>query len=170
MNAPLFHAPSVRAPLPAVLASALAQRFGDRFSVAQSIRDHHGRDESPYPPMPPDAVVFAETSEEVAEIIQLAAPHRVPIIPYGVGSPLEGHLLALHGGITIDLSRMNAVLAINAEDLTVTVQAGITRKQLNAAIRDTGLFFPIDPGADATIGGENAARAAGTHTVRHRNT
>src|SRR4029450_13488211 len=151
MNAPLFHAPSVRAPLPAVLASALAQRFRNRFWLSQPIRNHQGRDESPYPPMPPDAVVFAETSEEVAEIIQLAAPHRVPIIPYGVGSSLEGHLLALHGGITIDLSRMNAVLVINAEDLTVTVQAGITRKQLNAAIKDTGLFFPIATRSHATM-------------------
>jgi D-lactate dehydrogenase (cytochrome) len=162
MNAPVSHAP-----LPATLVTALAERFAGRFSAAQSVRDHHGRDESPYPPMPPDAVIFAETSEEVAEIVRLASAHRVPVIPYGVGSSIEGHLLALHGGISIDLSRMNAVLAVNADDLTVTVQAGITRKQLNAAIRDTGLFFPIDPGADATIGGMAATRASGTNAVRY---
>ena len=162
MNAPASHAP-----LPASVVAALAERFGTRFSASQAVREHHGRDESPYAPMPPDAVVFAETSEEVAAIVQLAAAHRVPVIPYGVGSSIEGHLLALHGGISIDLSRMNAVLAVNGEDLTVTVQAGITRKQLNAAIKDTGLFFPIDPGADATIGGMAATRASGTNAVRY---
>jgi D-lactate dehydrogenase (cytochrome) len=162
MNAPASHAP-----LPASLAAALAARFGDRCSVAASVREHHGRDESPYAPLPPDAVVFAESTEDVAIVVRLAAAHRVPVIPYGVGSSIEGHLLALHGGISIDLSRMNAVLAINGEDLTVTAQAGITRKQLNAAIRDTGLFFPIDPGADATIGGMAATRASGTNAVRY---
>ena len=117
---------------------ALAERFGTRFSAAAAVRDHHGRDESPYAPMPPDAVVFVESTEEVAAVVQLAAALRVPVIPYGVGTSIEGHLLALHGGISIDLGRMNSVLAINAEDLTVTAQAGITRKQLNAAIKDTG--------------------------------
>jgi D-lactate dehydrogenase (cytochrome) len=162
MNAPASHAP-----LPASLATALAARFGDRYSVAAAVREHHGRDESPYAPLPPDAVVFAESTDDVAAVVQLAAAHRVPVIPYGVGSSIEGHLLALHGGISIDLGRMNAVLAINGEDLTVTAQAGITRKQLNAAIRDTGLFFPIDPGADATIGGMAATRASGTNAVRY---
>jgi D-lactate dehydrogenase (cytochrome) len=161
MNAP------ARIPLPAPVAAALAARFGARFSVAPGVREHHGRDESPYAPMPPDAVVFAETTAEVAEVVRLAGAHRVPVIPYGVGSSIEGHLLAVHGGISIDLSRMNAVLAVNAEDLTVTAQAGITRKQLNAAIKDTGLFFPIDPGADATIGGMAATRASGTNAVRY---
>jgi len=162
MNAPASHSP-----LPATLLSALGERFGSRLSVTAAVREHHGRDESPYAPMPPDAVVFVESTEEVASIVQLAAAHRVPVIPYGVGSSIEGHLLALHGGISIDLGRMNAVLAVNAEDLTVTAQAGITRKQLNAAIKDTGLFFPIDPGADATIGGMAATRASGTNAVRY---
>jgi D-lactate dehydrogenase (cytochrome) len=162
MNAPASHAP-----LPPALAAALAQRLGERFSVAAAVRGHHGRDESPYAPMPPDAVVFAESTEDVAAVVELAAAHRVPVIAYGVGTSIEGHLLALHGGISIDLGRMNAVLAVNAEDLTVTAQAGITRKQLNTAIRDTGLFFPIDPGADATIGGMAATRASGTNAVRY---
>jgi len=162
MNAPASHAP-----LPPPLAQALAQRFGERFSTAAGVRDHHGRDESPYAPMPPDAVVFAESTDDVAAVVVLAAAHRVPVIPYGVGSSIEGHLLAVHGGISIDLSHMNAVLAVNAEDLTVTAQAGITRKQLNAAVKDTGLFFPIDPGADATIGGMAATRASGTNAVRY---
>jgi D-lactate dehydrogenase (cytochrome) len=162
MNAPASHAP-----LPPALADALRQRFEQRFTTAAAAREHHGRDESPYAPMLPDAVVFAESTEEVAAVMQLAAAHRVPVIAYGVGSSIEGHLLALHGGISIDLGRMNAVLAVNAEDLTVTVQAGITRKQLNAAIKDTGLFFPIDPGADATIGGMTATRASGTNAVRY---
>ncbi len=162
MNAPASHAP-----LPPTLVHALAERFGARFSTAAGVRDHHGRDESPYAPMPPDAVVFAESTDDVAAVVVLAAAHRVPVIPYGVGSSIEGHLLAVHGGISIDLSHMNAVLAVNAEDLTVTAQAGITRKQLNAAVKDTGLFFPIDPGADATIGGMAATRASGTNAVRY---
>ena len=162
MNAPASHAP-----LPPTLVDALAKRFGARFSTAAGVRDHHGRDESPYAPMPPDAVVFAESTDDVAAVVVLAAAHRVPVIPYGVGSSIEGHLLAVHGGISIDLSHMNAVLAVNAEDLTVTAQAGITRKQLNTAIKDTGLFFPIDPGADATIGGMAATRASGTNAVRY---
>src|SRR5512147_1257480 len=162
MNAPASHAP-----LPPTLVDALAKRFGARFSTAAGVRDHHGRDESPYAPMPPDAVVFAESTDDVAAVVVLAAAHRVPVIPYGVGSSIEGHLLALHGGISIDLGRMNAVLAVNPEDLTVTVQAGITRKQLNTAIKDTGLFFPIDPGADATLGGMAATRASGTNAVRY---
>jgi D-lactate dehydrogenase (cytochrome) len=162
MNAPASHAP-----LPPTLINALAAQLGARFSTAAGVRDHHGRDESPYAPMPPDAVVFAESTDDVVAVVLLAAAHRVPVIPYGVGTSIEGHLLAVHGGISIDLSRMNAVLALNAEDLTVTAQAGITRKQLNAAIKDTGLFFPIDPGADATIGGMAATRASGTNAVRY---
>src|SRR5690606_29089801 len=126
------------------------------------VREHHGRDESPFAPMPPDVVVFAHGTDEVAEVVRLCGAHRVPVIPYGVGSSLEGHLLAVQGGVSIDLSQMNKVLAVNAEDLTATVQAGVTRKQLNAEIKDTGLFFPIDPGADASLGGMAATRASGT--------
>jgi D-lactate dehydrogenase (cytochrome) len=157
----------MRKPLPAALVDRLKALFAERFTTADAVRDHHGRDESPYPPLPPDAVVFARTTEEVAQLVQLAAGHRVPLIPYGVGTSLEGHLLALEGGISVDLSQMNAVLAMNPEDLTVTVQAGVTRKQLNSEIRDSGLFFPIDPGADATIGGMAATRASGTNAVRY---
>jgi D-lactate dehydrogenase (cytochrome) len=112
-------------------------------------------------------VIFAECTQDVADAVKLASDYKVPVIPFGVGSSLEGHLLAVQGGISIDLTRMNKVLAINAEDLTVTVQPGVTRKQLNEEIKSTGLFFPIDPGADATIGGMSATRASGTNAVRY---
>ena len=166
MNAPL-PTQAMRKPLPAVVVEKLKALFGERFSTADAVRDHHGRDESPYPPLPPDAVVFARNTDDVVNVVRLAADHRVPVIPYGVGTSLEGHLLALEGGISIDLAQMNAVLAVTPEDLTVTVQAGVTRKQLNNEIKDSGLFFPIDPGADATIGGMAATRASGTNAVRY---
>jgi len=153
--------------LPDALIGALKALFRERFSVAQAIREHHGRDESSYDPMPPDAVVFAHSTEEVAAAVSLCGNHQVPIIAYGAGTSLEGHVLALRGGVTIDLSQMNQVIAIHAEDLTATIQAGVTRKQLNAEIRDRGLFFPIDPGADVTIGGMVATRASGTNAVRY---
>ncbi|MFT4101296.1 MAG: FAD-linked oxidase C-terminal domain-containing protein [Burkholderiaceae bacterium] len=167
MNHPSPFAGALRRPLPPVLADRLRSRFGDRFSVAQAVRDHHGRDESPFPVTPPDAVVFAHSTDEVAEIVRACRERKVPVIPFGVGSSLEGHLLALHGGVTIDLSQMNRVLAIHAEDLSVTVQAGVTRKQLNDELKSTGLFFPIDPGADASLGGMTATRASGTNAVRY---
>jgi D-lactate dehydrogenase (cytochrome) len=154
-------------PLPEELKTALAALFEDRFSTAQAMREHHGRDESSYRPMPPDAVVFAQSTEEVAQAVLLCAAHGVPIIAYGAGTSLEGHVLALRGGVTIDLSQMNRVLAVHAEDLTATVQAGVTRKQLNQEIRDSGLFFAIDPGADASLGGMAATRASGTNAVRY---
>ena len=166
MNAPL-PAGTLRRPMPEAVLSALAGRFGDRLSLAQAVREHHGRDESPYAPMPPDAVVFAQSTEDAAFVARLCNEHGVPIIPYGVGSSLEGHLLAIQGGVSLDLSGMNQVLSVNAEDLTATVQAGVTRKQLNEHIRDTGLFFPIDPGADASLGGMAATRASGTNAVRY---
>lgn len=154
-------------PAPAALLEALKQRFGERCSLAMAVREQHGRDESPFDVPPPEAVVFAESNEDVADAVRMAQAHGVPVIPYGVGSSLEGHLLAVQGGISIDLGRMNRVLAIHAEDLTVTVQAGVTRMQLNNEIRHTGLFFPIDPGADATLGGMTATRASGTNAVRY---
>ncbi|MFN3416368.1 MAG: FAD-binding oxidoreductase [Caldimonas sp.] len=154
-------------PVPAAMIEALKARFGDRCSTALAVREQHGRDESPFDVPPPDVVVFAQSTEEVAEVVKLADAHAVPVIPYGVGSSLEGHLLAVQGGVSLDLSRMNRVLAVNAEDLTVTVQAGVTRTQLNNEIRHTGLFFPIDPGADASIGGMSATRASGTNAVRY---
>lgn len=170
MNAPLptHHLPRIAPrPLPAEMLAALKQRFGDRCSTALAVREQHGRDESPFDVPPPDAVVYCDSTEEVAAVVALAAAHAVPVIPYGAGSSLEGHLLAVQGGVSIDLSRMNRILRVNAEDLTVTVQAGVTRKQLNDEIRHTGLFFPIDPGADASIGGMAATRASGTNAVRY---
>jgi len=170
MNAPLpnLHLPQIDPrPVPAALLDALRQQFGDRCSTALAVRQQHGRDESPFDVPPPDAVVFCDSTEEVAAVVALAAEHRVPVIPYGAGSSLEGHLLAVQGGLSIDLSRMNRILRVNAEDLTVTVQAGVTRKQLNDEIRHTGLFFPIDPGADASLGGMAATRASGTNAVRY---
>jgi D-lactate dehydrogenase (cytochrome) len=145
----------------------LKLRFGAQFSTAQVVREQHGRDESAFSLPPPDAVVFAQSTQDVADAIKLAASHKVPVIAFGVGSSLEGHLLAVQGGISIDVSRMNLVLAIHAEDLTATVQPGVTRKQLNEAVKSTGLFFPIDPGADATLGGMAATRASGTNAVRY---
>jgi len=171
MNAPahLSHLlPQIaQRPVPPALIEALKHMFGERCSTALVVREQHGRDESSFESPPPAAVVFAESTQDVSAVVALAAQHRVPVIPFGVGSSLEGHLLAVQGGISIDLGRMNKVLAINAEDLTVTVQAGVTRKQVNEEIRSTGLFFPIDPGADATIGGMSATRASGTNAVRY---
>ncbi len=158
--------PPRRAPPPALL-EALRARFGERLSTSAAVREHHGRDESPFAPVPPDAVVFAESTQDVADAVSLCAAHGTPVIPYGVGSSIEGHLLAVQGGVSVDVSRMNRLLAVNADDLTVTVQPGVTRKQLNDAIRDTGLFFPIDPGADASVGGMCATRASGTNAVRY---
>lgn len=157
----------LRTPLPSELLAALRQQFAERVSVGEAVRAHHGRDESSYDPMPPDAVVFAHSTEEVAAAVALCNRYRVPVIPFGTGTSLEGHVLALHGGVTIDVSQMNRVLAVHPEDLTVTVQAGVTRKQLNQEVRDSGLFFPIDPGADASLGGMSATRASGTNAVRY---
>ena len=153
--------------VPQALIDSLKARFAERCSTALVVREQHGRDESSFESPPPAAVVFAENTADVAAVVALASQYKVPVIPFGVGSSLEGHLLAVQGGISIDLGRMNKVLSINAEDLTVTVQAGVTRKQLNEEIRGTGLFFPIDPGADATIGGMSATRASGTNAVRY---
>ena len=168
MNAPHELVPrSPARPVPASMLDALKARFGERVSTANAVREQHGRDESTYPVTPPDAVVFCESTDDVVAAVKLAALHSVPVIPFGIGSSLEGHLLAVQGGLSIDLSRMGAVVAVNAEDLTVTVQAGVTREQLNREIRDTGLFFPIDPGANATLGGMAATRASGTNAVRY---
>ncbi len=153
--------------VPAAMLEALQARFGAQCSTAMAVRQQHGRDESIFEVPPPAAVVFAERTQDVADAVALCAQYEVPVIPFGVGSSLEGHLLAVQGGISIDVSRMNQVLAVNAEDLTVTVQPGVTRKQLNEAIKSTGLFFPIDPGADASIGGMCATRASGTNAVRY---
>jgi D-lactate dehydrogenase (cytochrome) len=157
----------LRRPLPAAMLDALRERFGERCSTAAAVREQHGRGESVYDAQPPDAVVFCESTAEVAFVVQQAAAHGVPVIPFGVGSSLEGHLLAVQGGVSIDLSRMTKIVQVNAEDLTVTVEAGVTREQLNREIKDTGLFFPIDPGANASLGGMAATRASGTNAVRY---
>ncbi len=172
MNAPISHehlAPVVaQREVPEALLQKLSARFGSNCSTAQVIREQHGRDESAFTTVPPPAaVIFAESTQDVTDAVKLAAEYKVPVIPFGVGSSLEGHLLAVQGGISIDVGRMNKILSINAEDLTVTVQPGVTRKQLNDEIKSTGLFFPIDPGADASIGGMSATRASGTNAVRY---
>jgi D-lactate dehydrogenase (cytochrome) len=154
-------------PVPQAMLDALAARFGERCSLALAVREQHGRDESPFEVRPPDAVVFCESTADVAASVALAAAHDVPVIPFGAGSSLEGHLLAVQGGISLDLQRMNKLLRVNAEDLTATVQPGVTREQLNNEIRHAGLFFPIDPGANASIGGMTATRASGTNAVRY---
>ncbi|MDP4608816.1 MAG: FAD-binding protein [Burkholderiaceae bacterium] len=166
MNAPL-PAVAIRH-VPQACIDALAARFGAQFSQAMAVREQHGRDESAFTHVPPPAgVVFAHSTADVADAVGVAAQYHVPVIPFGVGSSLEGHLLAVQGGISIDVSRMNQVLRIDEDDLTVTVQPGVTRHAVNAAVKDCGLFFPIDPGADASIGGMCATRASGTNAVRY---
>jgi D-lactate dehydrogenase (cytochrome) len=145
----------------------LEELLGERLVTAVAIREHHGRDESPLPPAPPEAVAFPISTREVAEIVKVGARHRVPIVPFGAGTSLEGHVLATSGGLCLDLTRLNKIVTVNVADLDVTVEAGVTRKQLNDRLRREGLFFPIDPGADATIGGMAATGASGTTTVRY---
>jgi D-lactate dehydrogenase (cytochrome) len=141
--------------------------LGERVSTSAAVREHHGKDESYFPYALPDAVVYVRSTEEVRDVVDICRRHRVPMIPFGVGTSLEGHILAVQGGVSIDLSQMNQVLAVHEEDLDAVVQAGVTRKQLNEHIKHTGLFFPIDPGADATLGGMSATRASGTNAVRY---
>src|SRR6266404_4958352 len=156
-----------RSPLDPALLAALRQRLGDRLSTSAAVCEQHGKDESYHTPHAPDAVAFACSTEEVSAIVSLCAEYKTPVIAFGTGTSLEGHVAALKGGICIDLSQMNQVLRVSVEDLDVTVEAGVTRKQLNEYLRDTGLFFPIDPGANASLGGMTATRASGTNAVRY---
>jgi len=145
----------------------LKQRFGERFVTTESVRREHSHSTTYIPAQLPDAVVYPEQASEVEEIVRVCAEHKVPVIPFGIGSSLEGHVNAPGGGISIDTSRMNRILAVHADDLDCTVEPGVTREQLNTWLRDTGLFFPIDPGANATLGGMAATRASGTNAVRY---
>jgi D-lactate dehydrogenase (cytochrome) len=156
-----------REPVEDALLASLRQLLGERLSLSAAVCAQHGRDESYHAAHAPDAVAFARSTEEVAAIVGLCARHKTPVIAFGTGTSLEGHVAALAGGVCIDLSQMNRVLHVNAEDLDATVEAGVTRKQLNEHLRDTGLFFPIDPGADASLGGMAATRASGTNAVRY---
>ncbi|SCZ50266.1 D-lactate dehydrogenase (cytochrome) [Epibacterium ulvae] len=145
----------------------LKSLLGDRLSTGVSVREAHGRDEAYSTPALPDAVAFPNSTEEVAHVVKICATHKIPMVPFGVGTSLEGHVIPIHGGISVDTSQMNRVLQINESDLDVIVQPGVTRKQLNDELRATGLMFTVDPGADATLGGMAATRASGTNSVRY---
>ena len=149
------------------LLTELRQLLGDRLSTASAVCAQHGKDESYHAPHAPDAVAFARSAQEVAAIVRLCSNYKTPVIAFGTGTSLEGHVAALAGGVCIDLTQMDRILRVNAEDLDAVVEAGVTRKQLNEHLRDTGLFFPIDPGADASLGGMAATRASGTNAVRY---
>jgi D-lactate dehydrogenase (cytochrome) len=151
----------------ALAISEIVETLGGRLSTTLAVREHHGKDQTWNPGAPPDAVAFVRDTEEVRKIVTVCGKYGVPVIPYGTGTSLEGHFTAPYGGVCIDLSQMNKVLEVNAEDLDCRVEAGVTRKQLNAHLRDQGLFFPIDPGADASLGGMTATRASGTNAVRY---
>jgi D-lactate dehydrogenase (cytochrome) len=147
--------------------AALAARFGNRLVTSQAVRTQHGNSLTWIENQPPDAVVFPQSAADVQDIVRICAEHRVPVIPYGTGTSLEGHINAPFGGVTVDFRDMNKVVAVHAEDLDCVVEPGVTRKQLNEYLRDQGLFFPIDPGADASLGGMAATRASGTNAVRY---
>src|SRR2546430_5291510 len=170
MTLALNETPSDTRPGPRAVAAvieALAAQFGNRLATSLAVRQQHAHTSTWIENQPPDAVVFAQNTEDVQAIVRLCAKHRIPVIAYGTGTSLEGHLNAPFGGIAIDLKDMNRVLEVHAGDLDCVVEPGVTRKQLNEYLRDQGLFFPIDPGADASIGGMTATRASGTNAVRY---
>jgi D-lactate dehydrogenase (cytochrome) len=156
-----------RKPLPKGFLDSLHAAFGERVATGEAVRSQHGQSEAHFEPALPDAVVFARSTEDVVELVKLCTAAGVPIVAYGAGTSIEGNALPVCGGVTVDLGQMDAILAVNAEDFDCTVQAGVRREQLNEHLRDQGLFFPIDPGANATIGGMAATRASGTNAVRY---
>ena len=149
------------------LLAVLRSQLGDRVSTAAAVRDHHSRGESYHQAPPPDLVVYPRTTDEISAVVRACAERRVPMIPFGAGTSLEGQVLALQGGVCIDLSQMNQILRVSVEDLDATVQAGVTHRQLNKHLANTGLTFFVDPGADATLGGMTATGASGTTAVRY---
>lgn len=156
-----------RPPLDPAFVATLRQRFGDALGMGEAVLAQHGASEAHFAPMPPDAVVFARSSEDVADLVRLCVAAGVPIVPFGAGTSIEGNALAARGGVSVNLSQMTQIVAINAEDFDCVVQAGVRREELNLHLRDRGLFFPIDPGANATIGGMASTRASGTNAVRY---
>ena len=164
MSAPPPLAP--RATIPFGFIDALKTRFGGRAQTGEAVRLQHGSSEAHFDPVLPDIVVYARSTEDVVDLVRLCTGAHVPIVPYGAGTSIEGNTLPVRGGVSVDLSEMTAIVAVNAEDFDCVVQAGVRREELNEHLRDTGLFFPIDPGANATIGGMASTRASGTNAVR----
>ena len=165
----MAEAPAVRRDPTAIepTIAALAAKFGNRLVTSRAVREQHGNTITWIENQPPDAVVYPQSTADVQEIVRICAAHRVPMIPFGTGTSLEGHVNAPHGGVSIDFRDMNKVLAVHAEDLDCVIEPGITRKALNEYLRDQGVFFPIDPGADASLGGMAATRCSGTNAVRY---
>ncbi|QUT06512.1 FAD-binding protein [Sphingobium phenoxybenzoativorans] len=161
------HQPQPRKPLPDGFLDDVRALLGDRLQLGEAIRAQHGASETHFEPALPDAVAYPHSTEEVVALVKLCVAAEVPLIPFGAGTSIEGNTIPVRGGITIDLSQMDAILSVNAEDFDCTVQAGVRREQLNEHLRDVGLFFPIDPGANATIGGMASTRASGTNAVRY---
>ena len=163
----VFTLPPDRVPVSPEFIEALGGRFGDRMQTGEAVRRQHGSSEAHFAPVLPDAVVYTRTTDDVVDLVRLCTAAGVPIVPFGAGTSIEGNALPIRGGVSLDLSEMNAIVAVNAEDFDCTVQAGCRREELNEYLRDTGLFFPIDPGANATIGGMASTRASGTNAVRY---